>query len=800
MKKVTLFLLILRILVSENLFDLYNVHSLDIEFHNPNYDQILKSRWEIDDKTYELATIIFNGDTLDSVGVRYKGNSTFYFTNIFDSPKFPLNIDLDLVYSDQDLLGYNKVKLSNAIFDPTFVKENIGYLTQSYYLPTPETGYMSVKINGQELGLYTSVESINKSFLSKHFGNSNGSFFKCEPQFLFGQEYDAWPNLAWHGEDSLAYDYQMGYELKSENGWSDLLELIYTLNYDTENINNILNVDRALWYLASSTVTPDLDAYTGMYVHNYYLYKNTETNLFEIIPWDKDQTFGNTMVNTLIQWGGNASWVYEWNPFLYQYDDERPLFSKLMEIPLYNKIYAAHIRTILDSIYFPDHIQSIAYGIQDSIEQVSNEFENIWPSLNFGDYFQYNVDNYLITQEGTNFCGIIPTIENRRDYLLNHSEILKDAPRIEYVFQEIREPLPNETVIIQAEVLNAETVELMVTTDQFSGQFFSIPMYDDGNHNDMNPGDNVYGGSIPFQEQGRQIRYYIRAINSDALVLEPRTAEKDFFYYSIGLGNLPDSTVTINEINYNSANDHDSGDWVELYNPTNDVIPIGGWQFKDEDDSHIFIIPENTILNANQYLVLINDSSKYFQHYNNSNVIGELNFGLSGGGELLRLFNIEGSLLDTVHYDDEDPWPTEADGNGSTLELTNPNSDNANYSNWMDSDGYGTPGSQNSVYLSSSEKLNLPTEFFLFNNYPNPFNPSTTISYNIPIENHVRIKIYNILGKEVKTLVDQKMKPGKNVVKWNGKNNEGIKVAGGVYLYSIQVENYKQTRKMIMLK
>ena len=65
MKKVTLFLLILRILVSENLFDLYNAHSLDIEFHNPNYDQILKSRWEIDDKTYELATIIFNGDTLD---------------------------------------------------------------------------------------------------------------------------------------------------------------------------------------------------------------------------------------------------------------------------------------------------------------------------------------------------------------------------------------------------------------------------------------------------------------------------------------------------------------------------------------------------------------------------------------------------------------------------------------------------------------------------------------------------------------------------------------------------------------
>ena len=125
-------LIFLEIIFSQNLFDLYNVHNLDIEFYNPDYDQILKNRWEDDDKTYELATIVFNGDTLDSVGVRYKGNSTYYFTAVFESPKFPLNIDLDLIYNDQDILGYNKVKLSNSIFDPTFVKENLGYLTQSY--------------------------------------------------------------------------------------------------------------------------------------------------------------------------------------------------------------------------------------------------------------------------------------------------------------------------------------------------------------------------------------------------------------------------------------------------------------------------------------------------------------------------------------------------------------------------------------------------------------------------------------------------------------------------------------------
>ena len=793
-------LVFLEIVFGQNLFDLYNVHSLDIEFYNPDYDQILKSRWEIDDKTYELATIVFNGDTLDSVGVRYKGNSTYYFTAAFESPKFPLNMDLDLIYNDQDILGYNKVKLSNSIFDPTFVKENIGYLTQSYYLPTPETGYMNISINGEQLGLYTSVESINKSFLTKHFGNSDGTFFKCEPQFHFGEVYDADPNLVWYGEDSLDYEYQMGYEMKSEYGWNDLLDLIYTLNFNIENIESVLNVDRALWFFASSMVTPDLDAYTGMYIHNYYLYKNSETDLFEVIPWDKDQTFGNVMVNTLIQWGGNVSWVYDWDPFLYENEEMRPLFSKLMEVPIYKQIYTAHMRTILDEIYNPAYIQDLAYGIQDSIESYSNIYQDVWPWLNLDNYFQYNVDNYLITADGTNFCGIIPTVTNRRDYLLNHPEISKISPVIEYVFQENIEPNVGETVIIKSEISNAENVELMVTTNQYSGQFYSIPMFDDGNHNDGNANDNIYAAVVPFQDGGLQVRYYIRATNSDALILDPKTAERDFYYYFIGDQALPDSTIVINEINYNSFEDHDSGDWVELYNPTVDDIDISNWSFKDEDDSHVFVIPDNTILDQDQYLVLVNDSTNFSQYYSNTNIIGNLNFGFSGGGEILRIYDSGGSLVDTVLYDDSDPWPSDPDGDGPTLELINSSYDNALGESWASSIDYGTPGYRNSSFLNHKIVSNLPDNFFLFNNYPNPFNPSTIISYNLPIDSHVNIAIFDVLGRKVKTLTDQYMKVGKHLIQWNGVNDQGKLVAGGVYIYKIQSGDYKESKKMILVK
>ena len=86
--------------------------------------------------------------------------------------------------------------------------------------------------------------------------------------------------------------------------------MISTLNYDTENIEQILNVDRVLWYFASSVVIPDLDSYIFPFLpHNYYLYRSA-SGQFEVIPWDKDQSFGGSVINLFLWFGGNAYWVY----------------------------------------------------------------------------------------------------------------------------------------------------------------------------------------------------------------------------------------------------------------------------------------------------------------------------------------------------------------------------------------------------------------------------------------------------------------------------------------------------------
>jgi flagellar hook assembly protein FlgD len=94
----------------------------------------------------------------------------------------------------------------------------------------------------------------------------------------------------------------------------------------------------------------------------------------------------------------------------------------------------------------------------------------------------------------------------------------------------------------------------------------------------------------------------------------------------------------------------------------------------------------------------------------------------------------------------------------------------------------------------------LPVTLNLFQNYPNPFNPSTVISYSIPNVSYVSLKIYDILGREVKTLINSEQNIGIHNVQWNGDNNYGNKVSSGIYLYRIEAGNFIMTKKMILLK
>ena len=94
----------------------------------------------------------------------------------------------------------------------------------------------------------------------------------------------------------------------------------------------------------------------------------------------------------------------------------------------------------------------------------------------------------------------------------------------------------------------------------------------------------------------------------------------------------------------------------------------------------------------------------------------------------------------------------------------------------------------------------IPANFTIFQNFPNPFNPSTTISYELPQQSDVRVVVYDIFGQEIATLVSENQSAGYNSVQWIGLNNQEQQVSAGMYLYVINAGKFTQTRKMILLK
>jgi hypothetical protein len=103
-------------------------------------------------------------------------------------------------------------------------------------------------------------------------------------------------------------------------------------------------------------------------------------------------------------------------------------------------------------------------------------------------------------------------------------------------------------------------------------------------------------------------------------------------------------------------------------------------------------------------------------------------------------------------------------------------------------------------WIDGSTEENKPTTFNLSQNYPNPFNPVTNFKFSLPQASHVKIEIFNILGQNVKTLVDEDMRAGSFVVDWDGKDQRGVEVSSGIYFYRIIAGDFSSVKRMVLLK
>jgi len=264
------------------------------------------------------------------------------------------------------------------------------------------------------------------------------------------------------------------------------------------------------------------------------------------------------------------------------------------------------------------------------------------------------------------------------------------------------------------------------------------------------------------------------------------------------------TTVVINEINYKSSPSFDTEDWVELYNPSSTSISLSGWKFQD-GKANVFLFPENIVLKGDAYLLLCRDTVKFKSLYpNGTNLLGDMQFGLSSAGEQIQLIDADSNEVDVVSFASSGEWDSLANGTGRTLSLRNPQLDNALPHNWRASTAYGTPGKINDVYTKVGTEIKmLPDDLVLFQNYPNPFNPTTVISYQLAVSSKVNLKVFNILGKEMATLVNTEQQAGNYSINFDATNNHQLttnQLPSGIYFYQLRAGQFVATKKMILLR
>jgi hypothetical protein len=256
--------------------------------------------------------------------------------------------------------------------------------------------------------------------------------------------------------------------------------------------------------------------------------------------------------------------------------------------------------------------------------------------------------------------------------------------------------------------------------------------------------------------------------------------------------------IVINEINYNSAADFDPGDWIEIYCRRGE-FDLSGWILKDEIDNHEYEIPPETRLSTNQYLVIAQNPELFEECFPDVNpVIGGFYFCFGGSEDEIRIFDNNGILVDHVRYEDNNPWPDEADGEGPTLELINPREANYGPENWRASDNdhlYGSPGERNSGFASVKEATLTPAALCLNPIYPNPSNGQIIISWSQPSNGNPKLIIYDILGRKIANLTEGKYSQGCHTLTWNAHE-----IPAGVYLLSFELNDHLEVRKVALIK
>lgn len=612
-------------LYSQELYDLNNVTTIDITFTQNNWDQILDTYYANGNDERLLATVVINGESFDSVGIKYKGNSTYNANNT----KNPFNIKLDEIIN-QDYDNYQVLKLSTGDKDPSFVREVLGYEVARKYMDAPQSNYARVTVNGTYIGLYNSVESVNGDFQERYlYANRNETRVKCNPVSV----QNGGSSLEYLGANETSY-YNF-YELDSDSGWTDLVNLCNIVDNAPSLIEDFFDIDRAIWMLAYNNVLVNLDSYTGPFKQNYYLIMARNDNMTPII-WDLNQNMGSF---SMINQGPGGNNIAQMDILLRENDASWPLLKLVLENDTYKRMYIAHCKTI-----YEENIANSLYFTR------AQSMQNIFASALQSDgnaIFTYTQAQNNLTSSiggsggpgpGQSYIGLKELFDDRSTYLEATTGFQATPPTVVILPYDSVVPA-NTSFTLSATVTNA-TNTIFGYRDFQGDRFTKITMLDDGLNGDISAGDGIYTAQIPVE--ATDIQFYIYAENNEAGIFSPLRAEHEFYTISTS------SDVVLNEIQ--AKNDFtqvdqngEFDDWIELYNNTSASIDLSNYYLSDRKSNLTkWQFPAGTSIAANDYLIVWADADTLQGGIH-------ANFKLSGGGESVFLSD-GNTVFDKIKY------------------------------------------------------------------------------------------------------------------------------------------------------
>ncbi len=226
-------------------------------------------------------------------------------------------------------------------------------------------------------------------------------------------------------------------------------------------------------------------------------------------------------------------------------------------------------------------------------------------------------------------------------------------------------------------------------------------------------------------------------------------------------GNVP--AVIISEINYRAPDALDAGDWVELYNPAEQIVDISNWMLTDEEHDHVFRFPAGASIGANSYVVVARRMDRFRAIHpglHAKQMFGPTGFGFSSDGGEIRLLNMIGELVDSVRYGVAAPWPVLPDA-GGTLELRTTAMDNSLPESWtLSSSPVGTPAAANSAWhipprIEPAVSMRIG---------PNPVQDVMAIDITVEEPGALAIELFDVQGRQLATVFNGKSETSYSVL------------------------------------